>query len=95
MLGMAARGGIYIRRVLARNVRRLRTARDMSQEELADAAHLAQSQISGIENGKANIRLHVVQDIAFGLGARLAELFDEATSKPAASARGRPARKAP
>ncbi len=72
-----ARTGLYARRVLARNVERLRDARGMSQEELAGAAHMYQSQISEIESSKRNVRLDVVQSLASGLTARLAELFEE------------------
>jgi|tagenome__1003787_1003787.scaffolds.fasta_scaffold20843738_3 transcriptional regulator with XRE-family HTH domain len=69
--------GLYARRVLARNVFRLRKARKMNQEELADAANLSQPQISEIEGAKTNIRLHVVQSLATGLSVRLADLFEE------------------
>jgi transcriptional regulator with XRE-family HTH domain len=69
--------GLYVRRVLARNVERLRKARGMKQEDLADAAHMGQSQISDIENAKTNIQLHILQYLAAGLRADLAELFEE------------------
>jgi transcriptional regulator with XRE-family HTH domain len=72
-----ARRGINLRRILARNVRRLRNARDLNQEELADAAFLSQSQISGIENAKLNIRLDILQRLALALGTRPADLLDE------------------
>ena len=72
--------GLYVRRVVADNVKRLRDQRGMSQEELADAANLNQSEISDIENAKSNIRLDIVQSLAAGLSARLAELFEEAKS---------------
>ena len=74
---MAGRKGFLTRRLLANNVRRLRDARGMNQETLADSAHLDQSQISKIENAKLNVRLDVLQRLAVALGARVAELFDE------------------
>ena len=74
---MATRRGIYARRILGRNVRRLRKQRGMNQEELGDAASLTQSQISSIELAKLNIRLDKLQDLAQALGARLADLWDE------------------
>lgn len=77
-----ARSGLYARRILAHNVERLRDARGMNQEELADAAHMHQSQISEIENAKRNVRLDVVQSLASGLSARLAELFEEGRKDP-------------
>lgn len=74
---MATRRGLYARRILARNVFRLRKARRMNQEELADAAHLTQPQISEIEGAKVNIRLDVLQSLAAGLSVRLADLFED------------------
>ena len=73
----AAPRGLYLRRVLARNVLRLRNARKMNQEELADAADLSQSQVSQVETAKHNIRIDVLQRLASALGARLADLLDE------------------
>jgi len=78
---MAGQRGIFARRVVARNVRRLRGARSMNQEELADAARLSQSQVSKIETANLNFRLDVVQRLAGALGVRMAELFDEAKRK--------------
>jgi transcriptional regulator with XRE-family HTH domain len=72
-----ARRGINLRRTLARNVRRLRLAKDLNQEELADAAFLSQAQISAIENAKSNIRLDILQRLALALGARPADLLDD------------------
>ena len=74
---MAARRGIYVRRVLARNVRRLRNQRQLNQEELADAAYLTQPQVSKIESAQLNIRLDILQRLASALGARLADLLNE------------------
>ncbi len=74
-----ARGDISsARRILARNVRRLRQARELSQEALADAAALRQAQISEVESGKSNITLDKLQRLASALGVRVADLFEEA-----------------
>ena len=78
---MAGQRGIFARRVVARNVRRLRGARSMNQEELADAARLSQSQVSKIETAKLNFKLDVAQRLAGALGVRIAELFDDAKRK--------------
>jgi transcriptional regulator with XRE-family HTH domain len=72
-----ARRGINLRRILAGNVRRLRSARGMNQEELADAAVLSQAQVSSIESAKVNIRLDSLQRLATALGVRPAELLDD------------------
>jgi transcriptional regulator with XRE-family HTH domain len=78
---MAGQRGIYARRIVSRNVRRLRDALGMNQEELADSARLTQSQLSKIESGKLNFRLDVVQRLAGALGVRMADLFDETKRK--------------
>jgi transcriptional regulator with XRE-family HTH domain len=74
---MAARKGLYIRRVLARNVRRYRDARGMNQTELADAADLSQSRLSKIESAALDIKISTVQRLASALGMPVAALFDE------------------
>ncbi len=72
-----ARRGINLRRILARNVRRLRLERKLNQEQLADAALLSQAQISSIESAKVNIRLDSLQRLATALGTRPADLLDD------------------
>jgi transcriptional regulator with XRE-family HTH domain len=64
------------RRILAQNVRRLRLARDLSQEDLAHTAELSQDQISDIENAKHSVTLDNIQRLAFALNVRVAELLD-------------------
>ncbi len=73
---MARRDVHAARRILAQNVRRLRLARDMSQEDLAHAAELSQDQISEIENAKHSVTLDNIQRLAFALNVRVAELLN-------------------
>lgn len=63
------------RRILGRNVRRLRLQRGWNQEILASAAKLQQGQISSIEAGKSNTTVDVLQRLARALGVPVAELF--------------------
>jgi transcriptional regulator with XRE-family HTH domain len=65
------------RRILARNLRRLRLERKLTQDVLADEAGLRQALISELESGKIDVRLDTLQRIASALNARLSELFDE------------------
>ena len=65
------------RRILARNLRRLRLARKLTQDVLADEAGVRQALISELESGKIDVRLDTLQRIASALSARLAELFDD------------------
>ncbi len=66
-----------IRQVLARNVRRLRKAKGLSQSELATDAGQYQGFISEVENGKTNPELDTVGKIAAALGVHPRELFEE------------------
>jgi transcriptional regulator with XRE-family HTH domain len=71
------RGASAIRAVLARNVRRLRLARGLSQESLAADAGLHQGLISEIENEGSNPELDTIGRLATALGARPRDLFEE------------------
>lgn len=73
---MARRDVHAARRILARNVRRLRLAQDLSQEGLAHAAELSQDQISDIENAKHSVTLDNIQRLAFALNVHVAQLLD-------------------
>ena len=65
------------RRLLARNVKRLRDARDWSQEELASAARMSQPEISEIERCKISTGVDILQRIAHALSVPVAKLFEE------------------
>lgn len=62
---------------MARNLRRLRIAHGMSQEELGYAAGLRQAHISELESGKSNVTLDALERLAVALGTRLADLLDD------------------
>ncbi|MEA3015244.1 MAG: hypothetical protein QOD42_3789 [Sphingomonadales bacterium] len=58
-------------------LRHLRKARDMTQEEVAFAADLDRSYLSGIERGKKNLSLVNIHRIAEALKVGAGELFTE------------------
>lgn len=58
---------MVLREVVARNVRALREQVGLSQEELAHAARLHTTYLSGIENGRRNPTLDVIERLAQGL----------------------------
>jgi transcriptional regulator with XRE-family HTH domain len=62
--------------LLARNVKRLRKVRNLTQEDLAAAAEMEQQAISLIENARANPTLLALNAIASALHAQMADLFD-------------------
>ena len=64
-----------IREVFAGNLRRLRKARGLSQEDLADAADLDRTYISALERRRFAASLDVVQAIALALEVRPADLL--------------------
>jgi len=62
-------------RALAANVRRLRKARGMSQDELADAVGIQTAAVSHIENRRGNPTLATLESLAKALDVRFVELF--------------------
>lgn len=67
--------------ILARNLRRLRTATGVSQEELAARAGLHRTYISSVERGQRNVSLENIFAIARALGCDPRELIDSATAE--------------
>ena len=65
------------RALLARNVRRIRLARGMTQERLSHESGVMQSHLSEIEAGKRNATVDLVGAVALALGVPVAMLFDE------------------
>lgn len=63
---------------VARNVRRLRVALGLSQEDLAGKAELDRTYVSRIERGTDNPTVAVLEKLAKALAADIAELFDAA-----------------
>lgn len=65
------------RRLIASNIRRLRTAVGLSQEVLAVDAGVDRSYMSRLERGTVSAGVDVLEKIADALGCKLAELFRE------------------
>jgi transcriptional regulator with XRE-family HTH domain len=65
-----------LRAVVGRNIRRLREERGLQQDALAHEADVHVTYLSGIENGRRNITLIVLERIARSLGVSEAELVD-------------------
>ena len=57
------------------NVQRLRRAKELSQEELAARADIHQTYLSGVERGRRNPSVLVLDRIAKALGADVEELL--------------------
>jgi transcriptional regulator with XRE-family HTH domain len=65
------------RPVLARNIRRLRHQRKMTQEQLAFDAKIDLTYVGGIERGRRNPSLAVMGRIAEALAVPLPKLLSE------------------
>jgi transcriptional regulator with XRE-family HTH domain len=66
-----------VRQVLAKNIKRYRTERGWSQEDLALEAELHRTFVAHVESCRRNISLDNIQKIASALGVTVAELFTE------------------
>ncbi len=66
-----------IRDLLARNVRRRRTELGLSQEDLADAASIDRTYVSGIERGVRNPTVVLLERLAHALHMQVSELLTE------------------
>jgi transcriptional regulator with XRE-family HTH domain len=73
--------------LVARNLRRLRVKRSLSQEALATDAGIDRTYVSRLERGSENPTVAVLEQIADALGATIVEFFavpapDEPPPKP-------------
>ena len=57
------------------NVQRLRRGKELSQEELAARASVHQTYLSGVERGKRNASVLVLERIAKALGVDVVDLL--------------------
>jgi transcriptional regulator with XRE-family HTH domain len=64
-----------VRKRVGLNLQRLRRAKGFSQEELADRADVHQTYLSGVEGGKRNPSVGVLERIVTALGVDIEKLF--------------------
>ena len=65
------------RSTLARNLRRIRLERGLTQETLSHESGVMQSHISEIEAGKRNASVDLVGALALALAVPVSEFFEE------------------
>lgn len=66
-----------LREILAKNIRKLRLSKQLSQEELADICRLHRTYISDIERGNRNVSIDNIEKIAKGLNVDPSVLLEE------------------
>ena len=62
--------------VFAANVRRLRTERGLSQEELGEAAGVHRTYIGMLERGEKNVTIYNIERVARALEVKPASLLE-------------------
>lgn len=71
--------------VIGQNIRKLRKAHGLSQEELAEKVNISTTHMSHIETGNTKLSLPVLVDIAKYLNSSVDSLIDTPNSKTTAS----------
>lgn len=66
-----------VRQRLSKNLQNLRRERGLSQEDLAHKAEIHQTYLSGVESGKRNPSVLVLDRIAHALNVDIADLFTQ------------------
>lgn len=69
-------GALLLRKHFARNVRRLRKAKGLTQQQLADAAGINRTFISRLERGHFSATLETVAAVASALEMTAAQLVE-------------------
>lgn len=66
-----------MRKLVGRNVERLRRAKGMTQEQLAERSGFSQQYISGLENGQRNPTVVTLYEIACAIDVSPVDLLTE------------------
>jgi transcriptional regulator with XRE-family HTH domain len=74
---MGRRTAAQTKRLIARNIRRMRQDKSWSQHDLANEAGVRQALISSLESATANPTLESLDKVAGALNVRLADLLSE------------------
>lgn len=64
-----------MRKIVGRNVKRLRQKKDLSQEQFAELSGFSQQYLSGLENGRRNPTVVTVYELAQALGVSHLDLL--------------------
>ena len=72
-----------VRRLVGRNVRRLRMAAELTQAALADQMGVDRAYISGLELGQRNATILSLWQVAEALNTDMASFFKKGSARPA------------
>ena len=64
-----------MRRLLGRNVLRIRKSKNLTQEQLAEMSGFSQQYVSGLEKGQRNPTVVTVYELSLALGVNYIELL--------------------
>jgi transcriptional regulator with XRE-family HTH domain len=64
-----------MRRLLGRNVLRIRKSKNLTQEQLAEMSGFSQQYISGLEKGQRNPTVVTVYELSLALGVNYLDLL--------------------
>lgn len=65
-----------VRELVGLNIQRLRREQGISQEELAFRAPTSRAYLSGVESGRRNASLQLLEDVARALGVEVIDFFE-------------------
>jgi len=66
------------RRIFAENLRKARLAKKLSQEDLAELAHLHRTYVGSVERAERNVSIDNMERLAGAVGVSLPSLLQEA-----------------
>ena len=66
-----------VRRIVAKNVRKYRTAAKLTQREMARRMRVDRTYISGLEKGSRNVTIETLAQAAKALRVKVARLLEE------------------
>lgn len=78
---------VYVQKLIGENLKALRKAQELTQEQLAEEASLHYNYISAVERGLKNISIVNIEKLAKALGVTMSVLVDESDSRPGAQHR--------
>lgn len=65
------------RSLLAKNIRKIRAKKGLSQEELADLSSLHRTYIGSVERSERNVSIDSIEKIASALDVKIATLLED------------------